>query len=70
MTREITQEYLIESNPDAVFDAPISPGMIQKWWFAKSAIVLPEEGGFYAVIWGEDPDNPDYISEHFNRLKN
>lgn len=62
MAREITQEYAINSDPDTVFDALISPGMIQKWWFASSAIVLPEEGGIYAVTWGDDIDQPDYIS--------
>lgn len=62
MAREITQEYTINSDPDTVFDALISPGMIQKWWFANSAIVLPEEGGIYAVTWGEDIDHPDYVS--------
>jgi uncharacterized protein YndB with AHSA1/START domain len=62
MPREITQEYSINLNLKAVFDALISPAMIKKWWFANSAIVLPEEGGVYAVTWGEDIDNPDYIS--------
>lgn len=62
MPREITQEYSINSHPVAVFDALVTPGMIQKWWFASSAIVLPEEGGIYAVTWGEDIDNPEYIS--------
>lgn len=62
MSREIIQNYLINSVPDTVFDALISPGMIQKWWFARSAIVLPEEGGIYAVTWGEDIDHPDYVS--------
>lgn len=62
MPREITQNYVINSDPDTVFDALILPGMIQKWWFASSAIVLPEEGGIYAVTWGDDIDNPDYLS--------
>lgn len=62
MAREITQEYIIGRQPDTVFNALITPGMIKKWWFASSAIVLPEEGGVYAVSWGEDTDNPDYIS--------
>lgn len=49
MSRQIIQEYFINSNADMVFDALLSPGMIQKWWFANSAIVLPQEGGVYAV---------------------
>lgn len=62
MPREVTQEYLINSNPNTVLDVLILPGMIQKWWFANSVIVLPEEGGVYAISWGYDIDNPDYIS--------
>lgn len=62
MPREITQEYFINTKPEVAFDALLKPGMIQKWWFAKSAIVIPEKGGIYAVTWGEDIDNPDYIS--------
>jgi uncharacterized protein YndB with AHSA1/START domain len=62
MPREIIQEYSLNSNPDIVFDALLKPGMIQKWWSAKSAIVNPEAGGIYAVTWGEDINNPDYIS--------
>jgi uncharacterized protein YndB with AHSA1/START domain len=62
MSREITQEYLIGKSPDAIFDALITPGKIKKWWFANNAIVLPEEGGVYAVTWGDDIDNPETIS--------
>lgn len=62
MSREIIQDYIIGKRSDTVFDALITPGMIKKWWFANNAIVLPEEGGVYAVTWGDDTDNPDYIS--------
>lgn len=62
MAREITQEYTINSGPDTAFDALLKPGMIKKWWYASSAIVMPEEGGIYAVTWGDDIDHPDYIS--------
>jgi uncharacterized protein YndB with AHSA1/START domain len=62
MAREIIQEYIIGKSPGIVFDALISPRMIQKWWFANSAIVFPEDGGIYAATWREDIDNPDYIS--------
>lgn len=49
MPRKITVEYTINSKPDAVFDALILLGMIKKWRFASSAIVLFEVGGMYAV---------------------
>lgn len=62
MAREIIQEYIIGKSRDAVFEAIITPKMIKKWWFANNAIVLPEEDGIYAVTWGDNIDNPDYIS--------
>ena len=62
MTRSIKQEYHIKADIEDVFDALLTPSMIKKWWFAASAIVIPEKGGIYALAWGEDIDQPDYIS--------
>lgn len=62
MTREIDQEVVIDSSPEQVFEALITPSIIKKWWFAASAIVIPEEEGVYAVTWGTDEDDPDYIT--------
>lgn len=62
MPRSIEQTYHTSADIETAFSALLSPGMIQRWWFAKTAIVLPEKGGIYAVTWGEDIDNPDYIS--------
>lgn len=62
MYRYINKEIIIQKNIELVFDALISPSMIKKWWFANSAIVLPEVDGFYAAAWGADEDHPDYIS--------
>ena len=60
--RYIKKEIIIDRNIDQVFDALILPSQIKKWWFAHTAIVLPEVGGFYAAAWGNEGDQPDYIS--------
>ena len=62
MPRQIKQTYRIQSNIETVFDALLSPSQICTWWFAKTAIVVPKVNGIYAITWGEDMDDPDYIS--------
>ncbi len=62
MTRYIKKEIIIDKKIEEVFDALISPSQIKKWWYAKTAIVLPEVGGLLAVTWGENEDDPDYIT--------
>ena len=62
MTRYIKKEIFIQRKIDEVFAALISPSQIKKWWFAKTAIVLPEAGGLYVAAWGENEDQADYIS--------
>ena len=62
MARQIVKVISINASKEDVFNALISPSMIKKWWFANSAIVLPETGGTYTVSWGENEDNPDYIT--------
>jgi uncharacterized protein YndB with AHSA1/START domain len=61
MPRKITHTIYIEASPSEVFNSLISPGSIKKWWFANCAIVLPQKGGCYDVLWGEE-DDPDYIT--------
>jgi len=62
MPRSIEQSILLNQEQDKVFDALITPSSIKKWWFAASAIITAEEGGTYALAWGEDEDQPDYTS--------
>ena len=62
MPREIIKEISINAPAKEVFNALIFPGMIKKWQHASSAIVLPEKDGIYTVSWGEDEDDPDYIT--------
>lgn len=62
MPRQIKQTYRIQRSTEDVFDALLTPSQICTWWFAQSAIIIPEKNGLYAISWGEDIDNPDYIS--------
>jgi len=45
-----------------MFEILIKPSAICVWWQALRAIVLPEQNGIWIAAWGEDEDNPDYIS--------
>lgn len=60
-TRTLIHEELLESTEEAVFDLLIRPSSIREWWGASSAIVLAEEGGTWAAIWGAE-DDPDYVT--------
>ncbi len=62
MPRHIHQEYTVLAPIQEVFQSLITPSSIRSWWQVSRAIVLPEEGGTYALAWGEDEDDPDYIS--------
>ena len=45
-----------------MFEILIKPSAICVWWQASRAIVLAEKDGIWAGSWGEDQDDPDYIS--------
>ena len=45
-----------------VFDILCRPSAIRGWWGAARAIVDPRQGGIWVATWGEDEDEPDYIS--------
>ena len=62
MTRDIQQSIDINATIEEVFDALLQPTSIMKWWGASQAIVIPENGGIYALTWGEDHDSPDYVT--------
>ena len=47
---------------DSMFEILCKPSAIRKWWNASRAIVLPENNGIWTAAWGENEDDPDYIS--------
>ncbi len=54
-------EESFEASPDEMFSLLVTPSAIRGWWGASQAMVIPEEGGIWAAVWG-DEDCPDYIT--------
>ncbi len=47
---------------EELFSILITPSSIRQWWGAARAIVLPERNGNWAAAWGNNEDDPDYIT--------
>jgi len=62
MSREIIQKIKISQTPENIFSALLNPTSIKEWWGAKSAIVIKENNGIYAVSWGSNIDDPDFVT--------
>lgn len=62
MAREIEQSIKIDSEIDEVFRSLTTPTDIKAWWGAVQVIIAPEVGGILAISWGDNLDQPDYIS--------
>lgn len=60
-TRTLIHEESFDASPETVFDLLIRPSAIRQWWGAAAAIVLAEEGGAWAAVWGQE-DEPDYTT--------
>ena len=61
-TRRHVQEEFFTVPSDRMFKALITPSAIRSWWGATKAIVLPQAGGTWVASWGENENEPDYIS--------
>ena len=61
-----TRRHVLEEpfgvSPERMFEALVTPSAIRSWWGAAKAIVLPQVGGTWVASWGEDENDPDYIS--------
>lgn len=64
--RSIRETIDVACSDQRLFQALISPSDICMWWNARTAIVLPREGGFWTATWGKDENDPEYIT--FARL--
>ena len=60
--RQVVHQELFPDAPEIVFALLHTPSAIRDWWGASNAIVLAETGGTWAATWGENEDDPDYIS--------
>lgn len=61
-TRKHVHEEMFDAASEAVFEALHTPSAICAWWGAARAIVMPERGGIWAATWGEDEDDPEYVT--------
>ena len=61
-TRAHIHEESFPASPEQLFTILHTPSAIRGWWNATRAIVIPELGGTWAAAWGDDEDNPDYIT--------
>ena len=60
--REHVRSVDLNATPEAVFALLHTPSAIRGWWSASRAVVVPKEGGTWAAAWGEDEDDPDYVT--------
>ncbi len=61
-TRKHVHEIELPVPPERVFAILHTPSAIRAWWNAARAIVLAQEGGLWAAAWGENEDDPDYLT--------
>lgn len=61
-TRAHVHEEVFAAPPERLFDLLVRPSAIRAWWSAARAIVMPEPGGLWAAAWGDDEDDPDYVT--------
>ncbi len=61
-TRKHVHEEVFPATPERVFALLHTPSAIRRWWSAARAIVIPERGGLWTATWGDDEDDPDYVS--------
>jgi len=60
--RKHVHEESFPVTPERLFSLLHTPSAIRRWWSASRAIVLPEAGGLWAATWGEEEDDPDYVT--------
>lgn len=61
-TRCHEHEIDLPAPPERVFALLHTPSAIRQWWGAARVVVIPRPGGVWAAAWGDDEDDPDYIT--------
>ena len=61
-TRRHVHEEVLPVPVETVFALLHTPSAIRQWWGAARAVVLAEAGGTWAAAWGDDEDDPDYVT--------
>ncbi len=62
MTRKHIHEESFPVAPDRLFAILCTPSAIRQWWNASRAIVIAKPGGLWVATWGENEDQPDFIT--------
>ena len=62
MSRRHTHAEDFDVTVEQLFDLLVTPSSIRQWWGAARAIVIKQQGGAWTAAWGENEDDPDYIS--------
>jgi uncharacterized protein YndB with AHSA1/START domain len=55
-------EEVFPVSPERLFALLHTPSAIRSWWGVARAVVLAQANGVWAAAWGEEEDNPDYVT--------
>jgi len=61
-TRKHVHQIELPVSPEEAFALLHTPSAIRSWWGASRAIVLAYGNGIWSAAWGENEDDPDYIT--------
>lgn len=60
--RRHTHAVDLPAPPELVFAALHTPSAIRQWWGTDRAVILPRTGGVWSAAWGDQEDDPDYVT--------
>lgn len=60
--RQLDHEMVFPVRAEELFSLLVTPSAIRGWWSAARVIVMPWTGGLWVAAWGENEDDPDYIT--------
>ncbi len=60
-TRTLQYEEVFNCSPEVLFNALKTPSIIRSWWGAERVILIARPGGAFALAWGDDEDDPEYM---------
>lgn len=61
-TRKHTHSEVFPISPERLFRMLHTPSAIRGWWGAARVIVEPAVDGLWVAAWGDDEDDPDYVT--------
>ncbi|MEP0845232.1 MAG: SRPBCC domain-containing protein [Phycisphaerae bacterium] len=61
-TRSLAHEIELPHRAERVFALLHTPSDVRAWWFAARVVIVPTAGGIWSAAWGENEDDPDYVT--------